>query len=171
MLNLILTAALAAQPCLAPNPVHHKRKALPAPAEQSCAAPLVRFLEADPEPVEIQIYIHYETFDMPCMAPYASADAGLPLVLSESPPALAYVGFGSYGATTVVYAQPSRQPPAVFEPPRIDRRPPAVAPELDPGSRMAGLTLLFGGIAVLRGRKVRTIGKAAKDYTADYANN
>ena len=30
--------------------------------------------------------------------------------------------------------------------------PPAAAPEIDPGSAMAALTLLGGGLAVLRGR-------------------
>jgi hypothetical protein len=31
--------------------------------------------------------------------------------------------------------------------------PPASAPEIDPGSAMAALTMLMGGLAVLRGRR------------------
>jgi hypothetical protein len=33
------------------------------------------------------------------------------------------------------------------------------APEIDPASAMAGLTLLAGGLAVLRGRKTKNAGK------------
>ena len=39
-------------------------------------------------------------------------------------------------------------------PPADPDRPPAVkAPEIDPASAMAGLTMLAGGLAVLRGRR------------------
>ena len=32
---------------------------------------------------------------------------------------------------------------------------PTAAPEIDPGTALSGLTLLAGGLAVIRGRKVR----------------
>jgi len=38
-------------------------------------------------------------------------------------------------------------------PPVQNNAPPAKAPEIDPASAMAGLTLLAGGLAVLRGRR------------------
>ena len=37
--------------------------------------------------------------------------------------------------------------------PVVHSQPPASAPEIDPGSAMAGLTMLMGGLAVLRGRR------------------
>ena len=46
---------------------------------------------------------------------------------------------------------PPPQPPPSWEPP-----PPWIhrAPEIDPAGAIAGLTLLAGGLAVLRGRRV-----------------
>jgi hypothetical protein len=38
-------------------------------------------------------------------------------------------------------------------PPADHDRPPVKAPEIDPASAMAGLTMLAGGLAVLRGRR------------------
>jgi hypothetical protein len=38
-------------------------------------------------------------------------------------------------------------------PPGDHDRPPVKAPEIDPASAMAGLTMLAGGLAVLRGRR------------------
>jgi hypothetical protein len=42
-------------------------------------------------------------------------------------------------------------------PPRFDPQPPKsmAAPEIDPSSALAGLTLLSGGLAVMRGRRSR----------------
>jgi hypothetical protein len=37
--------------------------------------------------------------------------------------------------------------------PPTDHRSPVKAPEIDPASAMAGLTMLAGGLAVLRGRR------------------
>jgi hypothetical protein len=37
--------------------------------------------------------------------------------------------------------------------PPIEQPPPVKAPEIDPASAMAGLTMLAGGLAVLRGRR------------------
>lgn len=36
-----------------------------------------------------------------------------------------------------------------------DRRPPAAAPEIDPAGALSSLTLLVGGLAVLRGRGLK----------------
>jgi hypothetical protein len=41
-------------------------------------------------------------------------------------------------------------PPLCFAPPSSS---PVKAPEIDPASAMAGLTMLAGGLAVLRGRR------------------
>ncbi len=38
---------------------------------------------------------------------------------------------------------------------RIDRRSPAAAPEIDPAGALSSLTLLVGGLAVLRGRGLK----------------
>ena len=48
----------------------------------------------------------------------------------------------SIGPFCLIPAPPSRQPSS-----------PVPAPEIDPASAMAGLTMLAGGMAVLRGRR------------------
>jgi hypothetical protein len=44
-------------------------------------------------------------------------------------------------------------------PPGPTNAPPAKTPEIDPASAMAGLTLLAGGLAVLRGRRSKKTEK------------
>jgi hypothetical protein len=44
-------------------------------------------------------------------------------------------------------------------PPGHTNAPPAKTPEIDPASAMAGLTLLAGGLAVLRGRRSKKTEK------------
>jgi hypothetical protein len=44
--------------------------------------------------------------------------------------------------------------------PQIQQLPPTVsAPEIDPSSAMAGLTLMLGGLAVMRGRRAKITKK------------
>jgi hypothetical protein len=53
---------------------------------------------------------------------------------------------------------PPGGPPPVWGPPGPPIPHPVRAPEIDPASAMAGLTLLAGGLAVLRGRRGRKSG-------------
>lgn len=43
--------------------------------------------------------------------------------------------------------------PPIFHLPPLPHGPPTMAPEIDPASAMGGLTLLIGGLAVIRGRR------------------
>jgi len=53
---------------------------------------------------------------------------------------------------------PPGGPPSFWGPPAPRPPHPVLAPEIDPASAMAGLTLLAGGLAVLRGRRGRKSG-------------
>jgi hypothetical protein len=69
--------------------------------------------------------------------------------------AILAVALGAAGtAGAVVFVNPIGLPIATPVPPRF----PMLAPEIDPASAMAGLTLLAGGLAVLRGRRNRKSG-------------
>jgi LPXTG-motif cell wall-anchored protein len=59
------------------------------------------------------------------------------------------------GMAVAAYAAPPPPSPSWWGPPPPPPPPPWVhrAPEIDPASALAGLTLLVGGLAVIRGRR------------------
>lgn len=69
---------------------------------------------------------------------------------------------GNAGAVVILGPGPGAGPPGGSPPfwgPPIPLPPrPVRAPEIDPASALAGLTLLAGGLAVLRGRRERKSG-------------
>lgn len=65
----------------------------------------------------------------------------------------------SLAATAAAHANPPGNRHIGWSPPDthgfFDKGRPAAAPEIDPASAFSGLTLLAGGLAVLRGRRAK----------------
>lgn len=59
----------------------------------------------------------------------------------------------AFAGSAVGQLPPPPSPNFRFPPPPPPPPPPHRAPEIDPASAIAGLTLLAGGLAVLRGRR------------------
>jgi len=96
-----------------------------------------------------------------------------------------FLGMLLLGMTSVSLAAPKPNPIVTdivddacnavkeFDPKQADKAPPVcqalykreygsmTAPEMDPSSAIAGLTLLLGGLAVIRGRRMTTLKGAA----------
>ena len=136
----VMIAAAAIGGC--PKPLPRKHKLVNPPLCMCVSDPRPLMLappELDPLPVELNVVTYYVPF---------TSDEG-----PDDYPSL--VGIDGLGPMTSFGGVPSFVQPvqpawhAVYTmPSRV------AAPELDVGSLPAGLTVLFGGIAVLRGRRL-----------------
>jgi hypothetical protein len=72
--------------------------------------------------------------------------------------AIQYVDITGSGTVTLdVSSYPNPSGPFITDSVTYSFAPPAAAPELDPGSAASGLTLLLGGLMVLRGRRKQPV--------------
>lgn len=159
----ILALAVAVNCIQAPPRKPHHKAIVPV---QSCAAPVPYMLQPEPDALgPITVYVRYPMIEMcyqdaPPLSPYMPSAASVP----DMPDTAWNPGFGGivpyaasipWGESVPVDSAP---PPLVVPPwqptaPRIIASPPHQAPEIDPASGFAAVTLLAGALAVMRGRK------------------